>query len=97
MTVDEQIDHVLDRLLPAADRIGALISEAGRTDEHAIFSVLQVVREFEHSDDGEEDSAVPSDQEPPEHRNLFGWHVDARILDFLRRTHAELDVDEYGY
>ncbi len=27
---------------------------------------------------------------------LFGWHLDARVLDFLMRTHAVLDVDEYG-
>lgn len=97
MTVDEQIDHVLDRLLPAADRIGELVAGPGRVDQRPISSVLQVVRVFEHSDDEDEDSIIPIDQKSPGQRNLFGWHVDARVLDFLRRTHAELDVDEYGY
>lgn len=93
MTVDEQIDQVLGRLLPAADRIGELAAEPGRADERPISSVFQVVRHF--GDEGE-DSTTPVEQESPEQRNLFGWHIDARVLDFLRRTHAELDVDEYG-
>jgi hypothetical protein len=97
MTVDEQIDHVLDRLLPAADRIGGLAAEQGRADQRPISSVLQVVRYFEPTGDEEEDSTTLVEQEASEQRNLLGWHVDARVLNFLRRTHAELDVDEYGY
>ncbi|GAA1616126.1 DUF4279 domain-containing protein [Catellatospora bangladeshensis] len=93
LTVDEQIEHILDRLLPAADRIGGLAAEPGRDHERTISSVLQVVRYF---GDEDEDSTTTLEQESPEQRNLFGWHVDARVLDFLRRTHAELDVDEYG-
>lgn len=27
--------------------------------------------------------------------NLFGWHVDRNVLDFLAATGAVLDVDEY--
>ncbi|MBV1852040.1 DUF4279 domain-containing protein [Catellatospora tritici] len=94
MTVDEQIDQVVGRLLPSADRIGELAAEPGRADERPISSVLQVVRYF---GDKDEDSTSPVEQESPEQHNLFGWHLDARVLDFLRRTHAELDVDEYGY
>lgn len=94
MTVDEQIDQVLGRLLPSADRIGELAAEPGRADERPISSVLQVVRYF---GDEDEDSTAQVEQESPEQHNLFGWHVGAEVLDFLRRTHAGLDVDEYGY
>ena len=27
--------------------------------------------------------------------NLFGWHLDREVLDFLQVTGAVLDVDEY--
>ncbi|GAA1404154.1 DUF4279 domain-containing protein [Catellatospora coxensis] len=93
LTVDEQMDQVVGRLLAYADRIGELVAEPDEAGERPIFSVLQVVRYFW---DDEEDAAAPVVQESPPLRNLFGWHLDARVLDFLRRTHAELDVDEYG-
>lgn len=97
MTVDEQIDHVLDRLVVEADRIGELAAELDRIDQSPGSSVLQVVRVFEHSDDQDEDPPTPIDFERPDQRKLLGWHIDARMLDFLQRTHAELDIDEYGY
>lgn len=32
----------------------------------------------------------------PGQHQLLSWHVDIRIMEFLRNTRAELDVDEYG-
>ncbi|MEV4412321.1 DUF4279 domain-containing protein [Catellatospora sp. NPDC049609] len=90
LTVDEQLDHVVDRLFAEADRIGVLAAELDRTEPATGSAVLQVVRYFEGcGDDEAAETAAPQ-------RNLLGWHVSARILDFLRRTRAELDVDEYG-
>ncbi|WP_155371695.1 DUF4279 domain-containing protein [Catellatospora vulcania] len=97
LTVDEQIDRVLERLLPAADRIAELTAGPGPAEERPIVGVLQVVRVFKPTEEGDEEPATSALQEPPEKRNLFGWHLDGRVLDFLRRTHAELDVDEYGH
>ena len=51
--------------------------------------VVQVVRIFECHDDEGADST--------DSNKLLSWHLDARTLDFLRLTRAELDVDEYGY
>ncbi|MEV0460312.1 DUF4279 domain-containing protein [Catellatospora methionotrophica] len=94
LTVDEQVDRVLARLLPTADRIGALVAGSGEAEESQIASVLEVVRYFEPAEDDE--SEILLVDRTPEQRNLFGWHLDARVLDFLVRTHAGLDVDEYG-
>jgi hypothetical protein len=44
----------------------------------------------------------PDQQDPPadaqdqaEAPNLFGWHLGRDVLDFLHRTGAALDIDEY--
>jgi hypothetical protein len=85
LTVDEQIDHVLQRLLPAADLIGELAQDLDRIDQCPGSVVLQVVRYYE-----DDDPAAPDE------RDLLGWHLDIRVIDFLARTRAALDVDEYG-
>ncbi|MCX5067776.1 DUF4279 domain-containing protein [Micromonospora lupini] len=97
--VDEQIAQIVDRLFTHAGRIGELAAELDRVDEASGASVLQVVRVFEHPDGEEEDLAGPVDgmQKLPGQHQLLGWHLDARVLEFLRRTRAELDVDEYLY
>ncbi len=38
------------------------------------------------------DSAPDLATEP----SVLGWSVNKRVLDFLCRTHAEIDIDEYG-
>ncbi|MGO4748749.1 hypothetical protein AB4212_08975, partial [Streptomyces sp. 2MCAF27] len=50
-------------------------------------AVLQVVRYFNDTDQDQ-----PNTVDAP---NLFGWHLDRSVLDFLIATGAELDVDEY--
>ncbi|MFI9542689.1 DUF4279 domain-containing protein [Streptomyces sp. NPDC052016] len=84
LRVDEQITCILDRLQPHTDRISNLISHLANTGGGA---VLQVVRYFNDTDQTQPDAA-----DAP---NLFGWHLDRKVLDFLIATGAELDVDEY--
>ncbi len=97
LTVDEQLGRVVDRLEEHAGRIGALVAELQELDDRPSISTLQVVRIFDHPD-GEEEEVPPSvdglTKLAGQHQ-LLGWHLDARTLDFLRATRAELDVDEY--
>jgi Domain of unknown function (DUF4279) len=90
LCVDEQIAQVLQRLAPHTAAIAALAGQLDTEDESGPSAVLEVVRYFNkqatHHD--------PRDTrtEPP---NLFGWHLDREVLDFLHATRAVLDVDEY--
>lgn len=84
LRVDEQIARTLDRLRPHTSHIA---EAAGRLAADGGGAVLQVVRYFNDTDQDEPNAA----QDP----NLFGWHLDRNILDFLIATGAELDVDEY--
>ncbi|WP_116950798.1 DUF4279 domain-containing protein [Jiangella endophytica] len=97
-TVDEQLRRVVDRLDEHADRIGELVTELRTLDDWPSVSTLQVVRIFDHPD-GEEEEVPPPigglTKLAGQHQ-LLGWHVDARTVDFLRATRAELDVDEYA-
>ncbi|GAB3170030.1 uncharacterized protein DUF4279 [Micromonospora palomenae] len=99
LTVDEQINRIVDRLFGHAERIGELAVELDDIDGAPSASMLQVVRVFEHPDGEEEDLTSPVEglQKLPGQHQLLGWHIDARVLEFLRLTRAELDVDEYGY
>jgi hypothetical protein len=99
LTVDEQINRILDRLYAHADRIGELAAELDQIDASRGSSVLQVVRVFEHPDGEDEDLTSPAEglQMVPGQHQLLGWHLEARALEFLRRARAELDIDEYAY
>ncbi|MDG4791801.1 DUF4279 domain-containing protein [Micromonospora sp. WMMD1102] len=99
LTVHEQINQILDRLHAHADRIGDLAAELDQIEGSPGSSVLQVVRVLEHPDGEDEDLTSPVEglEKLPGQHQLLGWHLDARALDFLRRTHAELDIDEYAY
>ena len=95
LTVDDQIERVVGRLEPVAGEIGALVAELAAAGSGA--AVLQVVRHFGHSSGEEDDGGVVDGAErfAGQHQ-LLGWHLDPRVVDFLVRTHAELNVDEYG-
>ncbi|MEU8391515.1 DUF4279 domain-containing protein [Micromonospora sp. NPDC048842] len=98
LTLDEQIDCLIERLEPFADEIAALAREIDASEGEGITGTLQVVRYF--NDDGDEgQSPQPNGADlvrlPGQHQRL-GWHLDRRVLEFLYRTGAELDVDEYG-
>jgi hypothetical protein len=84
LRVDEQIARLLERLKPHTDRIAGLSRQLATRDGGA---VLQVVRYFNDTD--------PDLPRTPDSLNLFGWHLDRAVMDFLMATGAELDVDEY--
>lgn len=73
--------RIVDRLYPYARRIGELAAESVAGADDGCAVTLQVVREFGRGD----------------HDGQLGWHLDARVLDLLRLTHAELDVDDYDF
>lgn len=83
LRVDEQITRVLDRLQPHTDRICDLTRHLAGAGGAA----LHVVRCFNDTDQTQSDAA-----DAP---NLFGWHLDRTVLDFLSASGAVLDVDEY--
>jgi hypothetical protein len=87
LRVDEQIARILERLAPHTAAIAALASRLATEDEGS-GAVLEVVRYF---NDQEGERHGHSDAAP----NLFGWHLNREILDFLQTTGAVLDVDEY--
>lgn len=92
LPVDRQIERIVDRLFEHAAAIGELVGDE-------VGSVLQVVRVLEDPAGAEEDTTSPVaglEKLAGQHQ-LLGWHLDARMLEFLRLTRAELDVDEYAY
>lgn len=99
LTVDQQIGQIVDRLFVHAGQIGELVAELDQVDDVPDAATLQVVRIFEHPDGEEEDLTSPAEdlQKLAGQHQLLGWHLDARTLEFLRLTRAELDVDEYTY
>ncbi|MFJ9712709.1 DUF4279 domain-containing protein [Streptomyces sp. NPDC101234] len=88
LRVNEQISRVVGRLQPHTEAIAQLAS-CLTTEEAPGSAVLQVVRYFNDTD---REAELPS---PADRANLFGWHLDRDVLEFLTATGAELDVDEY--
>ncbi|MFI1067919.1 DUF4279 domain-containing protein [Streptomyces spororaveus] len=86
LRVDEQLDMVIGRLRPHMEAITNLTTRLA-TEEGPGGAILQVERYFNWHD--EQPSGSPDDT------NLFGWHLDRAVVDFLAATGAELDVGEY--
>ncbi|MFI9724633.1 DUF4279 domain-containing protein [Streptomyces sp. NPDC052396] len=86
--VDEQIAHILNKLRPHTDLIPKL---AGRLTAEGGGAVLQIVRYF----NGIERDQLPDRPGDSDSPNLFGWHLDRHVLEFISAVGAELDVDEY--
>ncbi|MFD7879270.1 DUF4279 domain-containing protein [Streptomyces sp. NPDC059766] len=91
LRVDEQISMVTDRLRPHARRIAQLAEQLATHDPSHCPAALQIVRYFNDSDEAD----PPQLPNSLDHPNLFGWHLDRDVLDFLAATGAVLDVDEY--
>jgi hypothetical protein len=56
-------------------------------------AVLQVVRYF--NDGADQQAPFATEDARAEEPDLFGWHLNRGVLDFLQATGAVLDVDEY--
>lgn len=93
LCVDEQIARVLDRLAPYSDAIAELARRLDAEEQDGPSAVLEVVRYFRNHTDDHLRYRDPVDPTAP--WNLFGWHLDRKVLDFLQATGAVLDVDEY--
>jgi hypothetical protein len=104
LTVADHLDNIVNRLSPYAGAIGDLVEEIVLASPGTIGvgSVLEVVRHFD-DDEGEEEQVLVVDQPDggqlerlPGQHHLLGWRLTPRVIDFLRITHAVLDIDEYG-
>ncbi|MFI6867210.1 DUF4279 domain-containing protein [Nocardia sp. NPDC050406] len=82
LRVDEQIERIVDRLRPRTERIATC---ARRLEAEGGWATLNVVRSF----------GDPDDRAPTDAPNLFGWHLNREVMEFLLAVGAELDVDEY--
>ncbi|MEV7324577.1 DUF4279 domain-containing protein [Streptomyces sp. NPDC093970] len=86
LPVDEQIDQVIGRLRPRMEALTNLTTRLA-AEEGTGGAILQVQRYFNRY--GKQPSGSPDDA------NLFGWHLDRAVVEFLVATGADLDVDEY--
>lgn len=96
LTVDEQVERVVARLLPYQERIARLAARLACDPGGG--ARLSVVRYF-NDDEGEEEVLSPPDaplRKFPGQHQLLGWNLSARVLGFLVAVGADLDVDEYG-
>ena len=90
LRVDEQVARIIERLVPHTAAIAALARSLD-TEDGGSGAVLEVVRYFNGQKAEQHDRSDVTTEAP----NLFGWHLDREVLDFLRATGAALDVDEY--
>jgi hypothetical protein len=86
-SVDDQIQHIVDRLGPVHARLVALVTDAD------VSPVMQVVRYF-HDEEG---TQAPPAGAPPmaDAPRPLGWNLSLPVLEFLTSVRAMLDVDEY--
>lgn len=89
------ITELTRRLDPVIEKIAAIMREL------PIDAQLQLVRKFDDAEGVEDEGTTPEmaaqglEKLGGQH-HLLGWHLDRRTLDFLEKTRAELNVDEYG-
>jgi Domain of unknown function (DUF4279) len=91
LTVTEQVERVISRVMPRLAAIRQLI------DDGEVMAVLQIVRYLDDQDGEEEQITRVGDLEKlgGQHQ-LLGWHLDRSVVRFLDQVDAGLDVDEYG-
>ncbi|MET8685083.1 DUF4279 domain-containing protein [Streptomyces sp. NPDC004732] len=87
LRIDEQIAQIVGRLRPHTARITELVRQLEQEPEPGNAAVLQIVRYFSQPADSDSNTTAGP--------NLFGWHLDRDVLDFLTSTGTVLDVDEY--
>ncbi|WP_084510604.1 DUF4279 domain-containing protein [Nocardia lijiangensis] len=88
-SVDDQIQHLVNRLEPVR---GALVSLCA---DDNVSPVIQVVRHF-GDPDGVQGAPGGTALDQAQHwPRPLGWHLSLSVLDFMVSTRTELDVDEY--
>jgi hypothetical protein len=93
--IGDMVTELLQRLDPVIEKIAIIVREM------PVQARLQLVRNLDDSEGSEDEGTTPEiaargwEKVGGQH-HLLGWHLDRRTLDFLERTNAELDVDEYG-
>ena len=90
MTIDEQVEVVLQRLRPAETRVVELAKDPGCS------VVLQLVRYFDDEEGEPERLSDAGAQKLGGQHQLLGWHLGSDDLGFLSRIGASIDADEYG-
>ncbi|WP_157429031.1 DUF4279 domain-containing protein [Agromyces salentinus] len=96
LTGDHQVERVIHRVRPLADRIRELVTS---TD---VSAQLGIVRYFD-AEDGEQenldDAVCPTGDVLTKlagQHQLLGWHLEAETLALLASLGAGIDCDEYG-
>lgn len=93
--INDMLAELIQRLDPVVGTIATVVREM------PVQARLQVVRKFDDPDGVEDEGTTPQmaargwEKVEGQH-HLLGWRLDRQTLDFLQRTSAELDVDEYG-
>jgi len=93
--VNDMLTELLRRLEPVIATIATVVREM------PVQARLQLVRTFDDPEGVDDEGATPEmavrglEKLGGQH-HLLGWHLDRQVLDFLEKTNAELDVDEYG-
>jgi Domain of unknown function (DUF4279) len=100
-SVEDQINAVLQRLIPKKAEIAALVADLQNEIDPG-GGALQVVRHFgdDRGEEEESSEATLADGRELEklsgQHQLLGWHLGRNVLDFLDDVKADIDFDEYG-
>jgi hypothetical protein len=73
--------------MPFESAIGAVVEEIAASEGLLGAAKLAVVRYMDHHEQG---------QAGDWQHALLGWGITTRTLEFLVKTHADIDIDEYG-
>jgi len=101
LSVEDQVQRIVDRLLPYQGRIAAVVAEI-RQKSPGDGSRLQIVRHF-NDDEGDEESdgevstsGVSQLERLGGQHQLLGWHLSSEVVAFLCEVQADIDCDEFG-
>ena len=96
LTLDEQIERVLDRVRPYEQAIRDCVATE---DCSATLQLVRYLGAWLDDDEGEEEEITVTEdglEKLPGQHQLLGWHLDTDVLAFVLGVGAEIDADEYG-
>ena len=96
LTVDAQVDRVMERLGPYRAVIREVVGDID--DAKAVLQVVRYFGAWLADDEGEEEElTIVGDLEKlPGQHQLLGWHLRREVMEFLLDVNAEMNFDEYG-